>query len=124
MDLVALNVDVIVTVAPLPVRALPEATTTIPIVFLALGDAIGDGTVSSLARPDGNLTGLSFLNTELSAKRLEILRDAIPSIRSVAVFYDPTSARVSLDATEETGRVLSIDGVLRLNANYLDLPSP
>jgi putative ABC transport system substrate-binding protein len=108
IELVNLKVDVIVTIATLPVRSVRQATTTIPIVFLALGDALGGGFVSNLARPGGNLTGQSFLNSELSAKRLEILRDAIPSIRSVAVFYDPNTTRSFLEATEETGRRLGL----------------
>jgi putative tryptophan/tyrosine transport system substrate-binding protein len=108
IELVSLKVDVIVTVAPLPVRAARQATTTIPIVFLALGDAVGDGIVSNLARPGGNITGLSFLNDVLSAKRLEILRDAIPNIRSIAVFYDPNTSRSYLEATEEAGRRLGL----------------
>ena len=91
-DLVGLNVNVIVTVATGPVRAVRQATTTIPTIFLVHGDPVGAGDIASLSRPGGNITGLSFLNDELSAKRLEILRDTLPSIRSVAVFYDPTIA--------------------------------
>jgi putative tryptophan/tyrosine transport system substrate-binding protein len=108
IELVSLKVDVIVTVATSPIRALQHATTSIPIVFLALGDAVGDGIVSKLARPGGNITGLSWLNDELSAKRLEILRQTIPNIRSVAVFYDPGTSRGSLEATEQSGRTLGL----------------
>ena len=64
-ELVALKPDVIVTASALPVRAVKEATSTIPIVFATLADAITAGAVSNLARPGGNVTGLSFLNTEL-----------------------------------------------------------
>ncbi len=108
-ELVNLKVDVIVTVAPLPVRAARQTTATIPIVFLAIGDALASGVVSNLARPGGNVTGLSFLNSELSSKRVEILRDAIPNLRNVAVFYDPSSFRPSLEATEQAGQRLGLE---------------
>jgi putative ABC transport system substrate-binding protein len=107
-ELVDLKVDVIVTAATAPVRAARQATTSIPIVFVALGDAISNGVVSNLSRPGGNLTGLSFLNDELSAKRLELLREAIPNLKSVAVFYDPGSSRSFLEATEQAGLKLGI----------------
>jgi putative ABC transport system substrate-binding protein len=107
-ELVGLNVDVIVTVAAGPVRAVRQATTTIPTVFLVHGDPVRDGVIGSLSRPGGNVTGLSFLNDELSAKRLEILRDTLPEIRSVAVFYDPTTIRSFLEATERAGRTLGL----------------
>ena len=107
-ELVSLNVNVIVTVATGPVRAVQQATTTIPTVFLVHGDPLGAGAISSLSRPGGNITGLSFLNDELSAKRLEILRDTFPGIRSVAVFYDPTTSRSFLESTEKAGRTLGL----------------
>ena len=100
--------NVIVTVATGPVRAVRQATTTIPTVFLVHGDPVGAGDIASLSRPGGNITGLSFLNDELSAKRLEILRDTLPSIRSVAVFYDPTTTRSFVDATVRAGRTLGL----------------
>ena len=71
-ELVLLKPDVIVTASALPVRAVKEATSTIPIVFATLADAITAGAVSNLAHPGGHVTGFSFLNTELSAKRLEL----------------------------------------------------
>ena len=107
-ELASLNVNVIVTVASGPVRAVRQATTTIPTVFLVHGDPLGDGVIGSLSRPGGNITGLSFLNDELSAKRLEILRDTIPALRNVAVFYDPATLRGFLDATERAGRTLAL----------------
>ena len=72
-ELAGLKVDVIVTAGTAPVRAAAEATSSIPIVFAALGDALASGIVTNLFRPGGNLTGLSFLNTEVSSKRLETL---------------------------------------------------
>src|SRR6516164_11534896 len=86
-ELVALKPDVIVTASAVPIRALKEATSTIPIVFV-LADAITTGLVNNLAHPGENLTGLSFLNTELSAKRLELLLEMLPNIRRIAVLRD------------------------------------
>jgi putative tryptophan/tyrosine transport system substrate-binding protein len=106
-ELVALRVDIIATVASLPVRVAKAATSTIPIVFL-VGDAVTTGIVSNLSRPGGNLTGVSFLNDDLSSKRLELLRDVMPSLRSVAVFHDPNTSRKFLEVTEETGRRLGL----------------
>jgi putative tryptophan/tyrosine transport system substrate-binding protein len=106
-ELVALRVDIIATVASLPVRVAKAATSTIPIVFL-VGDAVTTGIVSNLSRPGGNLTGVSFLNDDLSSKRLELLRDVMPSLQSVAVFHDPNTSRKFLEVTEETGRRLGL----------------
>jgi putative tryptophan/tyrosine transport system substrate-binding protein len=104
-DLVNLKVDVIVTAGPGPVRAVGQATISIPIIFLALGDPVSGGVVSSLSHPEGNITGLSFLNDDLSAKRLDLLREFIPKLRDVAVFYGPgTATPTSLVATEQAAR--------------------
>jgi putative ABC transport system substrate-binding protein len=80
-----LNVDVIVTSGPIPTRFAKAATSTIPIVMAQDSDPIGNGFVASLARPGGNITGLSRLSPELSGKRLEILKDVIPNLARVAV---------------------------------------
>ena len=106
-ELVALKPDVIVTASAVPVRALKEATSTIPIVFV-LADAITTGLVNNLAHPGENLTGLSFLNTELSAKRLELLLEMLPNIRRIAVLRDLNTPRIWAEATEETGRRLGL----------------
>ncbi len=87
-ELVRLKVDVIVTQATEPVIIAKQATATIPIVFVATGDPIGSGLVASLARPGGNVTGLSLLNTETTGKRLEILADAVPGLIRLAVLFD------------------------------------
>ncbi len=84
-----LKVDAIVTTNNATTNAAGKATTTIPIVFITYGDPVGDGMIASLARPAGNMTGLSFLAVELSGKRLELLRDAFPKISRVAVLLDP-----------------------------------
>jgi putative tryptophan/tyrosine transport system substrate-binding protein len=108
IELIRLSPDVIVTASPLPVRAVREATSTIPIVFV-LGDAVSTGAVSNLSRPGGNMTGLSFLNQELSSKRLQLLLEALPKTRKVAVLWDSSTPRRWLEATEEAGRVLDVE---------------
>jgi ABC-type uncharacterized transport system substrate-binding protein len=84
-DLVRLNVDLIVTTGEPPALAAKKATTTIPIVMANAGDPVGSGLVASLARPGGNVTGLSNLGTELNSKRLEVLKDAIPKLARVGL---------------------------------------
>jgi putative ABC transport system substrate-binding protein len=84
-DLVRLKVDLIVVRATEPTLAAKSATTTIPIVMAASADPVGTGLVASLARPGGNVTGLSSLATELNTKRLEILKDAVPKLARVGI---------------------------------------
>ncbi len=84
-DLVRLKVDLIVTTGEPPALAAKKATTTIPIVMANAGDPVGSGLVASLARPGGNVTGLSNLGTELNSKRLEVLKDAIPKLVRVGL---------------------------------------
>ena len=90
-ELVGLKVDVIVSLGPAITRALKEATTTIPIVMTNDSDPVADGFVASLARPGGNITGLSTLAPELSGKRLEILREVVPKLSRVAVLGTSTN---------------------------------
>jgi|HubBroStandDraft_6_1064221.scaffolds.fasta_scaffold220054_1 putative ABC transport system substrate-binding protein len=88
-DLVGRKVDVIVVAGGAPAaQAAKGATSTIPIVF-ASGDAVGDGLVASLARPGGNLTGVSFLTFELNAKRFELLSELVPQAKVIALLVDP-----------------------------------
>jgi putative tryptophan/tyrosine transport system substrate-binding protein len=84
-ELVGLNVDVIVTSGPQATRSAKEATATIPIVMAFDSDPVGNGFVASLARPGGNITGLSALSPELSGKQLELLKEIIPKLSRVAV---------------------------------------
>jgi putative tryptophan/tyrosine transport system substrate-binding protein len=100
-ELVRLNVDVIVTAAISSVRAAKKATAT-PIVFASVGDAVDSGLVSSLARPAGNATGLTFLAPELDGKRLELLKEAFPKITRVAFLWRVPSARADLFKEAET----------------------
>jgi putative ABC transport system substrate-binding protein len=94
MDLVRLNVDVIVASAPPATRAAQHATTTIPIVFTAVGDPIDSGFVRSLAHPGGNLTGLASIVPEgFAAKQLELAKEAIPAAKRVGVLFNAGSPR-------------------------------
>jgi putative ABC transport system substrate-binding protein len=89
-ELARLNLDVIVASATPSALAVQKATTTIPVVFAAVSDPVGSGLVASLARPGGNITGFTNLNTDLSAKRLELLKETFPKISRVAVLSNPT----------------------------------
>jgi len=91
-ELVGLKPDIIVSAGgSLVARAVKAVTSTIPVVFLA-SDVVAGGLVASLSRPDGNLTGLEIVTTQLDAKRLEILKEALPTITKVAVLWNPGSA--------------------------------
>jgi putative ABC transport system substrate-binding protein len=89
-QLVALNVDIIFAPSSTEVGAAKQATKTIPIVFASHADPIGTGHVASLARPGGNITGLSVLNSELTAKALEILKEVVPNAKRIGVLSSPT----------------------------------
>lgn len=90
-QLVALKVDLIVTYATPGVSAARRATTTIPIVFATVGDAVAVGLVSSLARPGGNVTGTSYFVPALVAKRLELLKEAIPGLSQAGILFNPAN---------------------------------
>ena len=101
-ELVRLKVDIIVTAGgPTWVQAAKNATKTIPIVMLGRGlDPVEAGLVESLARPGGNVTGLTLLSRELGGKRLELLKEAVPKLALVAVLYDPAAPPSVLDVKE------------------------
>jgi len=84
-EFVRLKVDVIVTAGTEPVIALKQATSVIPIVFAAAGDPVGTGLVASLARPGGNVTGLSNQSADIASKRLELLREVVPNLHRLAI---------------------------------------
>jgi ABC-type uncharacterized transport system substrate-binding protein len=90
-ELVRLNVDVIVTSGTPASLAAQRATSTVPIVVAVVIDPVGSGLVASLARPGGNITGMSWLGPELSAKRLELLKETVPRISRVAVLFNPSN---------------------------------
>ena len=99
-ELVRLKVDVIVshnTPGPL---AAKEATSTIPIVFATAGDPVGSGIVASLARPGGNVTGLSSQTPDVAGKRLELLREIVPGLHRLAVLADTENPFVKLDVSQ------------------------
>ena len=90
-ELVELKVDVIVAEASPAIRAAQKATTTIPIVMATTGDPVGSGFVKSLARPGGNITGLSNMGGDTGAKLLDLLLSVVPKLSRVAVLVSPTS---------------------------------
>ena len=114
-ELVRLKVDVIVAPGVQAVRAAKQLTTTIPIIFPTAGDAVASGLVVSLARPGGNITGLTILSPELSGKRLELLKEAFPRLSRVAVLLDPLQPPLSVEETQNTGRSL------RLKLQFLEV---
>jgi len=107
-ELVRMNVDVLVTITPPGVRAAREATSTIPIVAGAVDDAVEQGFVAGLAHPGGNVTGVSWLNTELSAKRLEFLTEVLPKVTRVAVLREAVGGASSIQATATAARALRV----------------
>jgi putative ABC transport system substrate-binding protein len=90
-ELVQLKVDVLVPVGTQPSRAAKQATSTIPIVMAQVGDPVGSGLVANLARPGGNVTGVSVIGREILAKQLELLKQAVPLASQVAVLWNPTN---------------------------------
>src|SRR5216683_4070078 len=88
-ELVRLKPDVIVADVTVAIRAAMQATSTIPIVMASSADAVGGGLVTSLARPEGNVTGVTIMLAELSAKRLQLLKEVVPKVSRVAVLWHP-----------------------------------
>jgi len=99
-DLVRSRVDLIVTGGTEPIQVASKATTIIPIVMTTIGDPVAAGVVESLARPGGNVTGLSLQATELSAKRVELLKEVLPAVTRVAVLWNPNNASLVLKLKE------------------------
>ncbi|HEU4341286.1 MAG TPA: ABC transporter substrate-binding protein [Candidatus Binatia bacterium] len=107
-ELARLKLDVIVTITSPGVRAAKQATSTIPIVMGGVDDAVEQGFVASLAKPGGNVTGTSWLNPELSGKRLELLKETFPKVSRVAVLREAIGGASSLRATIDAARVLGV----------------
>jgi len=119
-ELVRLKVEAIITGGPQATRAAKKATVTIPIIMTQDSDPVGNGFVASLARPGGNITGLSMLTPELSGKRLELLKEILPKLTRVAVFGTSTNPGNAQALREiEVGA-----GALGLKLQYLDVLSP
>jgi putative tryptophan/tyrosine transport system substrate-binding protein len=116
-ELVSLKVDVIVTSTDVAIAAFKRETQTIPIVMANSSDPVGTGFVASLARPGGNVTGLSTLSPELSGKRLELLREAVPGLSRVAYLWNPDVRGAVLDYKETEGAA----GSLRLQLQSVEV---
>lgn len=119
-QLLALKVDVLVTAGTPAALAAKKATATVPIVMAAIGDAVGTGVVPSLARPGGNITGLSTLYTQLEGKRIEILRELVPRIKKIALLTNPAnpfsaiilkSTQAAVTAQHLTAQIYEVSGV-------------
>jgi putative ABC transport system substrate-binding protein len=113
-NLVRLKVDVIVATGDPAIEAARRATGTIPIVMVGSGDPVGTGLVASLARPGGNLTGLSTLSPELSGKRLQLLQEAVPGAARVAVLFNAADTSKALDVRETQAAAQALGVQLQL----------
>jgi len=107
-ELVRLKVDVIVTSTDVAIAAVKRQTQAIPIVMVSSTDPVGTGFVASLARPGGNVTGLSLISPELSAKRLELLKEIVPGLSRVAIMWNPGVRGAVLDYKETEGAARSL----------------
>jgi putative ABC transport system substrate-binding protein len=116
-ELVRLKVDVIVTHASANVVAAKQATSVIPIVFAAVPDPVGNNLVASLARPGGNVTGLSNQSTDLAGKRLELLREVVPGLRRLAILANIGNPVAVL----EMGEIQAAAGMLGLEVATLEI---
>src|SRR5258707_2762354 len=109
-EFVRRKVDVIVTSATAAIVAAKQATSVIPIVFAVAGDPVGSSLVASLARPGGNVTGLSVLSTDLPGKRIELLREAVRGLSRLAIMGNPggSGAVIDMFETEAAARTLGL----------------
>ena len=119
-ELVGLPVDLLLTAGAPPAEAAKKATSTIPIVFVAPGDAATTGLVTSLARPGGNITGISDPATELSSKRLGLLKEAVPNATRIAVMWNANDSAMTLRYQE----VERAAGVLHISVEPLGVREP
>jgi len=121
-ELVARRPDVIVAIGTPTALAAKNATKTIPIVFAAVGDPVGLGLVAAIARPGGNLTGTSNVSVALSAKQFELLKEALPRCRRVAILVNPDVPPLWLRETEAAARVLKVQTRLHFVRDAAALP--
>ncbi|OGL00808.1 MAG: hypothetical protein A3J45_10340, partial [Candidatus Rokubacteria bacterium RIFCSPHIGHO2_02_FULL_69_13] len=119
-ELIALKVEVIVTAGTPATLAVKKATTSVPLVMVAVGDPVGTGIVASLNRPGGNITGLTSISPELEGKRLELLREVVPKLSRVAVLWNPVSPFQVIAEKE----VRAAAQVLRMNVLSLGVRTP
>ncbi len=120
-ELIATNVDVILAQGSLPVEAVRTATRTVPIVMVSVGDAVGSGFVVSLARPGGNITGLVLVSPELGPKRLELVKETLPTLGRAAVLWNAGNAshKLQLKEMEAAARALGLQ-IQSLPAHTVD----
>ena len=118
-ELVRLKVDIIVTTGASPTRAAKEATNTIPIVMAQDLDPVGSGFVASLARPGGNITGLSSLSVDISGKRMELLTEIVPRLSRVAILGTSTIPGYAQSLKE----IEIAAGAIGVRIQYLDVPA-
>ena len=111
IDLVGRGVDVIVTSSSVGIQAAKDATSTIPIVFTGGSDPVGEGAVASLARPGGNLTGVSFLTIGLAPKRLDLLSELVPDAKVIALLVNPNNAAGAEQMIREVQKAAGAKGV-------------
>ncbi|MFZ0067518.1 MAG: ABC transporter substrate-binding protein [Pseudolabrys sp.] len=123
-EFVRLKVDVIVTVGS-AVPIVKQATSTIPIVFAVGIDPVGSGLVATLAKPGGNVTGLSIQANELAGKRLELLREAVPPLRRLAILFnaDNTQPVLEMGETQAEARRLGLEVAIRAIRRAEDIPA-
>jgi putative tryptophan/tyrosine transport system substrate-binding protein len=117
-ELVGLNVDVILTWSTDAVLAAKQATTTIPIVMGAVGDPLGIGIVTNLARPGANITGFSSRAAELEAKRLQLLKEVVPGLSRVAILFNPTNHYMPLALQSAQRGAQTLDVTLAIDEVY------
>ena len=113
-ELVGLRTDVIFTSGTPPVMAIRKASSTVPIVFAAVGDPVGSGLVASLARPAGNITGVSNQTSDIASKRVGLLREAVPDLRRLAIMaktIDNASAASEMRQVQAAANTLGIETV-------------
>jgi putative tryptophan/tyrosine transport system substrate-binding protein len=108
-DLATRNLDIIVTAGPQAVLALMATKTATPVVFAVVGDPIGNGVITSLARPGGGVTGLSMSNADLESKRIEILKEAAPVITRLMIVQDPSMGPAVVAQAQAAARALSVE---------------
>jgi putative tryptophan/tyrosine transport system substrate-binding protein len=124
-EFVRLKIDVIVTAGDAQVRAVKRTTDVIPIVFAAAGDPVGNGLIASLARPEGNVTGLSVQLPDTAGKRIEFLREAVPGLRRLAILGNVANPVVALEmeAAQAAVQTLGLDAIRSAIRGNEDIPS-
>jgi putative tryptophan/tyrosine transport system substrate-binding protein len=124
-EFVRLKIDVIVTAGDAQVRAVKRTTDVIPIVFAAAGDPVGNGLIASLARPEGNVTGLSVQLPDTAGKRVEFLREAVPGLRRLAILGNVANPVVALEmeAAQAAVQTLGLDAIRSEIRGNEDIPS-